>query len=96
MDLGKSPIGGAGGHSSNNGSVESWVVSEGGEDESLIPYIALQDRVPLNEAGMTAALGLNNFKNFDGKPNVNFTDKSAKGYFLHFFFLQYIHTFLNQ
>jgi len=37
----------------------------GGQDAALLPYIALQDRVPLNETGMTAARGLKNFKDFD-------------------------------
>lgn len=37
----------------------------GGEDKALLPYIALQDRVPLNESGMTAAIALKNFEDFD-------------------------------
>lgn len=37
----------------------------GGEDKALLPYVALQDRVPLNETGMTAALALKNFTDFN-------------------------------
>ena len=35
----------------------------GGEDESLLPYIAIQDRVPLNQTGIKSALALKNFNN---------------------------------
>lgn len=35
------------------------------EDKSLLPYIAIQDRVPLNETGITAALGLKRVKDID-------------------------------
>lgn len=39
----------------------------GGHDDALLPYIAMQDRVPLNDTGVSAAIGL---KDFDMKTKI--------------------------